>query len=162
MILKTDEFQLRWWRLNLDGIRYPRNDAPSDLTALTIIGTTDLENRAITKWCEDNSVFRKTKRRFFGDCYYSTVSKDLFEFDYLENEQTVMADSATMARLEEWLETIPRRDRIIALSGFSTAQLRRICRGHDARILQDQYDPENHLISLADGPLVTELVLRMS
>lgn len=155
MTVRNDDFRLAWWRITKDELRISKADRRSDLVALTVNGATPSEMRSIKSWCKAEGGYRVMRTQTWSDS--TEVGGPMW---FRNNETTILALPDAMARLETFLATLPKRDRVVMIQGATLAEVRRWCRGHVVRIVEDEEDPNMMVISLADGILATELALR--
>lgn len=150
-----NEFKLSWWSIDKQNLRLSRAERLSNLQAITVNGATRSELKALDSWCKTNKVYKKFRAQTWTDSY----SKDGFGIEFRNNETTVLADPLTMLNLIAWLDSLPKRTTAVLVE-MDLGILRKTVRGTHARVITDMYDPRLHVVSVENGMLATELVLR--
>lgn len=156
-MIKVDakDFSLSWWRINKSELNISKKDKATSTVAITINSATRKEIKSIASWCDSNPVHKRYRLETWDDAYrYGDET-----FVFMNNQMTVIAEPDVMSDLEKWLSSIPERNNAIMLS-MKLADLRKITRKYDVRIITDLNDENNHIVSMGDSMLATELVLR--
>lgn len=158
----SKELQLMWWPIHLDEVRLSNNHGLNNPVALNINCATQIEASMIRKWCKENNVYKLSKaKRFFT--YTPVPTPDGVQIiNYSLKEQHAIAEKSVIDKMDKWLSSLPQRDKVVFIRGFSISQVRSLTKGHNVMIISDRDDPDSndHIISVSDQKLAFELTIR--
>ena len=159
-LITNDELRLMWWRVGLEDTVI-RDHNIENLLAITINGANRKEAKLIKNWCANNDIYKISRTYRWKDEYKFINHNDEFDcINFTNNERIIIAEQDVIVKLEAWLATLPQRHIDIVVENISLSCIKAIIKKYNVRLLTDQHNKKNHIVSLNDPILQFELTLR--